>query len=363
MPLPPDVPTVTLTAQFPPLSPDGADRQGTATFTPIPPVLVDADGIYLGSENTAIGASGLNVNLVANDALDEPFIWRMDLLLDGQPPISRNISIPASAGTVTLGTVIEADPLPTDYVVVIGPRGESGDGGVPAAHAATHAAAGSDPVTPAAIGAYSASSGTALSGSVTTLQGRATALEQAQPDLPSDQNLLAWTYDPNMAGHVTAQSNAGVAGRITLTRLILRKQVTWSNIWLGLSGIDAAAVLANCYLGVYDSSGALKGSTADVSSLLMTNPVAKPFALTSSFTAAPGTYFIAMLLNGTWATNNLTFKCSGAGVSVNAGLAAPNLRYSNMLTAQTSLPSSLTLSGQTTTIITTGWASQWYGAS
>lgn len=189
------------------------------------------------------------------------------------------------------------------------------------------------------------------------------AVLQAVPEQPGDQNLLAWTYDPDQAGHVTAQSNAGVAGRITLTRLILRKQVTWSNVWLGLSGIDAAAVLANCYLGVYDSSGALKGSTADISSLLMTNPIAKPFALTAPFTAAPGTYLIAMLLSGTWATNSLTFKCSGAGVSVNAGLAAPNLRYSNMLTAQTSLPSSLTLSGQTTTIITTGWASQWYGVS
>lgn len=189
------------------------------------------------------------------------------------------------------------------------------------------------------------------------------AVSQAVPEQPGDQNLLAWTYDPDQAGHVTAQSNGGVAGRITLTRIILRKQITWSSIWIGLAGVDAAAVLANCFIGVYDSAGTLKGSSADISSSLMTGTTAKPLALTSPFTAAAGTYFIALLLNGTWATNSLTLKCSGAGVSVNAGTTAPGLRYSNMLTAQTSLPASLTLSGQTTTIITTGWASQWYGVS
>lgn len=184
-------------------------------------------------------------------------------------------------------------------------------------------------------------------------------------DLPSEQGLLAWTYDPNQAGHVTAQSNAGVAGRITLTRIILRKAITWSNIWVGLAGVDTGATLANNYLGVYDSSGNLKGVTADLSSQLVVagNAKALPFALAAPFTAPPGIYFIAMLLNGTWTTNSFTFKCSGAGSSTNAGLSAPNLRYSSVLTGQTSLPSTISLASQATTIITTGWASQWYGVS
>jgi len=182
-------------------------------------------------------------------------------------------------------------------------------------------------------------------------------------DLPSESNLLAWTYDPNMAGHVTAQSAAGVTGRITLVRIPIRRTITWSNIWIGLSGVDAGASLANCYLGVYDTTGALRGTTADISSSLMTGATAKALPLATAFTATPGMYFIAMLLNGTWTTNSLTFKASGAGVSVNAGLVAPNLRYSSVLTSQTSLPSSITLANQATTIITTGWASQWYGVS
>ncbi|MFD3802642.1 hypothetical protein ACFWTC_03215 [Streptomyces sp. NPDC058619] len=182
-------------------------------------------------------------------------------------------------------------------------------------------------------------------------------------DLPSEQGLLAWTYDPNMAGHVTAQSSGGVAGRITLVRILIRRRITWSNVWIGLSGVDAGASLANCFLGVYDAAGTLRGTTADISASLMTGATAKALPLTAPFDAEPGAYYIAMLLNGTWTTNSLHFKASGAGVSVNAGLTAPNLRYANMLTAQTSLPTSLTLANQLTTIITTGWASQWYGVS
>ncbi|MCX4782127.1 hypothetical protein [Streptomyces sp. NBC_01264] len=180
---------------------------------------------------------------------------------------------------------------------------------------------------------------------------------------PQDQNLLAWTGDPNDAGHVTAQSAAGVGGRVTLVRMVLREQLTWSNIWLGLAGIDPNARLANCYLGVYDARGTLVGSTADISPQLMTDAIAKPFPLAKPFTAAPGTYFVALLLNGDWATNALTLKATGAGISVNAGLNPPSLRYSTVLTGQSSLPVTVNLAEQSTSTINTGWASQWYAIS
>ncbi|MER6317187.1 hypothetical protein ABT237_26000 [Streptomyces sp. NPDC001581] len=180
---------------------------------------------------------------------------------------------------------------------------------------------------------------------------------------PQDQNLLAWTGDPNDAGHVTAQSAAGVGGRITLVRIVLREQITWSNIWLGLAGIDPNAQLANCHLGVYDATGKLVAATPDISPQLMTDAIAKPLALGKPFTAAPGTYFIALLLNGNWATNALTLKSTGAGISVNAGLTPPSLRYSTLLTGQTSLPAAVNLAEQSTSTINTGWASQWYAIS
>ncbi|MEV8530877.1 hypothetical protein [Streptomyces sp. NPDC051211] len=193
-------------------------------------------------------------------------------------------------------------------------------------------------------------------------QGAPAAPSDTEPR-PQDQNLLAWTGDPNDAGHVTAQSAAGVGGRVTLVRIVLRERITWSNIWLGLAGIDPQASLSDCYLGVYDASGTLRAATADISPQLMTDPVAKPLALAKPFTAEPGTYFIALLLNGTWATNGLTLKATGAGISVNAGLTPPSLRYSTVLTGQTSLPATVNLKDQSTSTINTGWASQWYAIS
>ncbi|WP_329192564.1 MULTISPECIES: hypothetical protein [unclassified Streptomyces] len=189
------------------------------------------------------------------------------------------------------------------------------------------------------------------------------AAEGYQGPRPQDQNLLAWTGDPNDAGHVTAQSAAGVGGRLTLVRVVLREQITWSNIWLGLAGVDPSAQLANCYLGVYDGAGTLRAATSDISPQLMGDAVAKPLPLGKPFTAAPGTYFIALLLNGNWATNALTLKSTGAGISVNAGLAPPKLRYSTVLTGQSSLPATVNLAEQSTSTINTGWGSQWYGIS
>ncbi|MFI1279305.1 hypothetical protein ACH4U5_00785 [Streptomyces sp. NPDC020858] len=211
-------------------------------------------------------------------------------------------------------------------------------------------------------------SGAATSGAAASASGPAAAPAQGggsgfEGPRPQDQNLLAWTGDPNDAGHVTAQSAAGVGGRVTLVRIVLREQITWSNIWLGLAGIDPNAQLANCYLGVYDAKGKLVATTPDISPQLMTDAIAKPLALDKPFTAAPGTYFIALLLNGNWTTNLLTLKSTGAGISVNAGLTPPQLRYSTLLTGQTSLPANVNLTEQSQSTINTGWASQWYAIS
>lgn len=130
MPLPDDVPTFTLIAEFPPLAPDGTERVGSFTFTPVPPVIADASGLYLGTENATLNASGaFTKTLAACDAFDEPFIWRVDGVVDSLPPFTTNISVAASAGTVHLGTVADFDALPTDYVVILGPRGPEGPAG------------------------------------------------------------------------------------------------------------------------------------------------------------------------------------------------------------------------------------------
>lgn len=130
MPLPDGVPMFTLVAEFPPLSADGAERTGTLTFTPVPNLLADAAYLYTGVENATLNATGgVTKTLVANDALDEAFVWRIDGDIAGMPPWSVNISVPASAGTVSLGAVAEFEALPTGYTVVPGPQGPEGPAG------------------------------------------------------------------------------------------------------------------------------------------------------------------------------------------------------------------------------------------
>lgn len=300
-----------------------------------------AGTVMAGDDSRIAGAAQRSQNLAD---LGNAGTARSNLGLGG----AAVLNVGTAAGTVTAG----------DDSRLSNPR-------TPLAHAASHASGGSDPITPAGIGGYTAAAGTTLEGRATSLESRATVLELNQRNLPSEQNLLDWTYDPDEAGHVTAQTNAGVAGRITLTRVNFRRPHTISTIWVGVSGVDVSAVLSNCYLGIYDAAGNLKAVTADLSAPLMNSANAKPmgFPVITPFTAVPGFHYMAMLLNGTWTLNNFTFKSSGAGVTANAGLAAPNLRYANMLTGQTALPATLSMAGQTSTIISGGWGSQWYGVA
>lgn len=130
MPLPDGVPTFTLVGKYPPLSPDGAERSGSLRFTPVPAVLVssETDAILLGTENATLGGSGqFEIELVA--AADEPFLWRVDEAITGQPPRSFTIEPGAPGSTVPLSSVVVAEALPEDYVVVLGPQGPAGEPG------------------------------------------------------------------------------------------------------------------------------------------------------------------------------------------------------------------------------------------
>ncbi len=180
--------------------------------------------------------------------------------------------------------------------------------------------------------------------------------------LPSDNNLLWWTFPPINAGGANVPSAAAVAGRLTLSRVILRTQITVAKIWLGISANDAGATFTNCYLGVYNVSGTLLAQTADISSTLHTS-VVNSYSFTAGATLPAGEYFIALLMGSgsTWTTWNL--KSSLGGVTANAGLAAPHFNLASLGSGLSALPSTVTLSSMDTALITGGWGSQWYGLS
>ena len=130
----------------------------------------------------------------------------------------------------------------------------------------------------------------------------------------------------------------------------------------GLSSAgDSGSATAGNFLGLYDSSGNRVAVSADIGTVLtsQTGPIATPWVTPANLTN--GHYYVAVLMNGTWSTKVPTWKATGGGSTTNSRLSAPNYRLANMLTGQTSLPTTLNFANQTTTAITGGAMSAWFG--
>jgi hypothetical protein len=181
--------------------------------------------------------------------------------------------------------------------------------------------------------------------------------------LPSDNNLLYATGDPSSSGSTWVPTGATASGIVYLSKIRLAVAITMTNLWYGLSGAAGGAATTGNYFGVYDTTGTLQAVTSDLTSVYNGSTGAKEAAFVTPYSAAAGTYFIATLVNGTWAANTWSLKATGGGVTANAGLSAPSLKFSNLLTGQTTLPGTITLANQVTSAVAAGACSQWFGIS
>jgi hypothetical protein len=176
-----------------------------------------------------------------------------------------------------------------------------------------------------------------VSGSAATLNLPAPSGNNASPQ---DQNLLAWSYDPVMqTGNSTPP-----AGVLTLIKVPVYRACAVTNILLEVAAAGSGLTSGENWAGLYTADGALIGQTADQSSEWESSGLNTAALAGGPYYLSQGWVYVAILTNGTTspAFGRATVQGSGA---VNAGLTVATARHAVNSSAQKTLPSSITMSG------------------
>ncbi len=259
--------------------------------------------------------------------------------LTGGGDLSADRTLSASFGTVTAQTTFGASS--TSGASTSLARADHTHG-TPAHDAAAHSAIKhSDLAAPLATVDWNAQrlSGLAQATSANDAVSK-TYLNNWVPT-PDLQGWLAWNYDPvlcSAASNLTTQT-------VAVAKVVLPVAITVTNIAFHLVNAGVSLTSGQSFVGLYDSTGARQAVSADQSTS-WTSTGLKTVAMASSYAAAAGTYYVALLCNGTTPMGPARTNSSGA-IIANAGLSVANYRFGIAATGQTALPGSFTPSSMT----------------
>lgn len=172
------------------------------------------------------------------------------------------------------------------------------------------------------------------SGATVTLDGSGSA---ASSSGAVRQGLVGWTYDP-----IGAVNNSAVsAGQTLLMKVWAESSSNVGHVSFGLGNSPAGC--ANAYAGVYDTSGVLRASSADISSALNgASPGLFRATLSASYSVVAGNaYYVAFMVGS--ATTLPTLSRGASNGIINDGLAAGSYRTMTSGSGQTALPATLNL--------------------
>lgn len=164
---------------------------------------------------------------------------------------------------------------------------------------------------------------------------------------PEDHTLLAWAFDPTGADGAGSLLTNGV---ILLVSVFLRVPQTIAKVGFSIAVAGSGLTAGQNHAGLYDSAGnRLSTGSADTA---FTATGYQTVTLGAAQAVTPGRFYVALLANGT--TPPALAAETASAATANAGLTATTARFATNSAGQTSLPSTITLSGNT--IATPVWA-------
>lgn len=154
--------------------------------------------------------------------------------------------------------------------------------------------------------------------------------------IADDRGLIAWSWDPSL------QPGAGnpTTGVLNLTRVQIRRPVTITNLVASVAVAGVTLTAGQNFGALYDSAGTRVGVTADQTAA-WGSAGNKTMALTASYLAAQGFYWVALLSNGTTAPQFVRAPTSTSGLN-NLGATVATAFSGTFGAAQTTTPASIT---------------------
>jgi hypothetical protein len=197
-------------------------------------------------------------------------------------------------------------------------------------------------------GAATLNSSLAVTGAVTV---GGTVLADPNISLPGDHGLISWSYDPSFASSNQLLTN----GTVYLSAVRIRRATTISKVWWLASTVGATPTTGQNVAGLYSSAGTLL-SSVNVDSLVTGSNSAQNATLAAAQAVTAGLYWVGLVFNASTAPTLLRTNGAFAGTN-NANLGVSGYRYATNGTSQTTLPSPITPSSNST------GPSLWVGAS
>lgn len=157
---------------------------------------------------------------------------------------------------------------------------------------------------------------------------------------PAKHNLITWTQDPRT---LRSSGDTITGGVVYLAKVdIANRSTVVSNILVGVITAGATLTSGQNFVGLYNSSGTLLATSADQTTAWGTTGL-KTAAITPQ-TLAVGSYYVAILSNGTTKPVFATGAGHGQDSITNAGLTTATSAFLTSGTGLTALPASITLS-------------------